>query len=198
MAQRYSNPIRTAAAAASGASVTPSTAIAPNKYIGGAMSPPAIASCVASRAENQDGHRQRQRQQRQQHSAASRAEREPGADRARPGSSRNCQAPARPPRRHIASPGTPSASRRNRRGQRQRQAGQQPVRAGLREQHPCQRLPRQRELLERPILPRRRGTGTRAPAARITTRRSTRHPAQRLAVATFPGLMSGETASPRS
>ena len=33
----YSSPMRTAAAAASGASVTPSTAIAPNKYIGGAI-----------------------------------------------------------------------------------------------------------------------------------------------------------------
>ena len=41
--------------------------------------------------------------------------------------------------------------RRDGREQRQRQPREQPVRAGLREQHPCQRLPRQRELLERPI-----------------------------------------------
>src|SRR5688572_7381426 len=44
----YSSPIRTAAAAARGARVTPSTAIAPNKYIGGAIDSPVMARCVAS------------------------------------------------------------------------------------------------------------------------------------------------------
>ena len=193
----YSTPIRTAAAAANGASVAVKTSSAPSRYSGPLGGFTCYRKVRGARTENEHRHRERQHQERQQHTAAPDTDRERGADTAEKAERQRAhqQTLGRDPHRCGRNAERHGGHGRN---DHERQPAYQPM-SRPSWQRPARRPAGRTAPSARGCrLPRRISAAPRAPAARIAVPRPTAHQELCLSAATATGSGSAETGwSPR-